>query len=378
MNNYAFIDGQNLYQWLEWSVNYKKFRVYLNDKYHVKKAFYFLWFWDQESELYENLQEAGFILVFNLKWENLKSNKKWNVDTCLVFNIMEKIMEEDFDKVVLVSWDGDYKVMVDYLVERNRFEKVIAPNLKFASSLYKYKKNLEVKYFTNLNSKDIRKKIEHNQKSKKKNVDEVPVKKDSIIKKIYSKIKTFNNKIIKKRNNKKDLNENKSNNKSNKEIINKNRVLKTKQQNNNKNQNKSQTNKKNVKSSTLNKNYNKAVQNNTSSGVLKNTQKSNKNNAQKTTVNITKNSEKNNNKNKANKKDLKKNTRKNNKDQSAKNKTQNNNPNNTQNKTQKNKPNNNPNNTQNSAQSSDKNNITKKKPYKNYKFKNKIAKKKAP
>ena len=67
------------------------------------------------------MQESGFILVFNLKWENLKSNKKWNVDANLVFHVMKRIIHSEFDKVVLVSWDWDYKMMVDYLIEQNRF-----------------------------------------------------------------------------------------------------------------------------------------------------------------------------------------------------------------------------------------------------------------
>jgi hypothetical protein len=40
--NIAFIDGQNLYQGLNWPVDYKKFRVYLRDKYRIEKAYYFL------------------------------------------------------------------------------------------------------------------------------------------------------------------------------------------------------------------------------------------------------------------------------------------------------------------------------------------------
>ncbi len=159
MNNYAFIDGQNLYQSLNWQLNYKKFRIYLKDKYKIEKAYYFIGFkWDENS-LYEKLQEAGFILVFNIKWRNLQSNKKWNIDTNLVFNVMKKIIHDKFDNVVLVSWDWDYKMLVDYLIEQNRFFKVIVPNLKFASSLYKNHNNLESKFFANLD--DLKVKLEY-------------------------------------------------------------------------------------------------------------------------------------------------------------------------------------------------------------------------
>jgi hypothetical protein len=50
-------------------------------------------------------------------------------------------------------------MMVDYLVEQNRFCKIIVPNLKFASSLYKNHNNLESKYFANLD--DLKQKLEY-------------------------------------------------------------------------------------------------------------------------------------------------------------------------------------------------------------------------
>ncbi len=161
-NNLAFIDWQNLYQWLEWQIDYKKFRIFLKDKFWIEKAYYFLWFKEKENLLYEKLQEAWFILIFNEKPQHLKSDKKWNVDVNLVFHAMRKLYEssiweiKDFDKIVLVSWDWDFKVMVDYFMERNKFLKVLFPNKKYASSLYK---DLTFKYLYLLN--DAKKKLEH-------------------------------------------------------------------------------------------------------------------------------------------------------------------------------------------------------------------------
>ena len=43
-NNYAFIDSQNLnlgIQLLGWKLDYKKFRIYLKEKYNVTKAYIF-------------------------------------------------------------------------------------------------------------------------------------------------------------------------------------------------------------------------------------------------------------------------------------------------------------------------------------------------
>ena len=53
-------------------------------------------------------------------------------------NYMKKLYKkEDFEKLVLVSGDGDYKLLVDFLIKENRLEKVLFPNKRFASSLYK-------------------------------------------------------------------------------------------------------------------------------------------------------------------------------------------------------------------------------------------------
>lgn len=46
--NYAFIDFQNIYLGvldLGWKIDWKRFRIYLKDKYKVKKAFIFFRFY---------------------------------------------------------------------------------------------------------------------------------------------------------------------------------------------------------------------------------------------------------------------------------------------------------------------------------------------
>jgi hypothetical protein len=43
-NNYAFIDGTNLYLGVKsqgWRLDYQRFRILLRDKYRVQKAFIF-------------------------------------------------------------------------------------------------------------------------------------------------------------------------------------------------------------------------------------------------------------------------------------------------------------------------------------------------
>ncbi|MEI6304911.1 MAG: NYN domain-containing protein [Candidatus Taylorbacteria bacterium] len=142
-SNIAFIDGQNLHLGTiqdGWKVDLKKLRVYLKDKYHIAEAYYFLGYVSEaEQDLYNNLQKSGFIVLFKEHNPVLKSTKKGNVDTDIVFEIMKNLIEnKDFDKVVIVSGDGDYKKVVDYLIKKGRFMKILFPNRDFASSLYKH------------------------------------------------------------------------------------------------------------------------------------------------------------------------------------------------------------------------------------------------
>lgn len=163
-NNLAFVDGQNLQMGLGWNFHYKSFRQYLKDKYYVEDAYYFLGYKDDEKELYENLQKAGFVLIFNQKGENLQSDKKGNVDVLLTFTVMKKLLEggSTFSKIILVSGDGDYKPLVDYLFEKNKLKNILTPNIKETSSLYKKDSKLKEGFLIDIS--DIRNKIEYKRK----------------------------------------------------------------------------------------------------------------------------------------------------------------------------------------------------------------------
>ncbi len=87
----------------------------------------------------------------------MSGKKKGNVDSDIIFDVMKKLYkQEDFEKIILVSGDGDFRLLVDFLIEENKFEKILFPNKKYASSLYK---SLSPKYYNYLDTKDIRKKI---------------------------------------------------------------------------------------------------------------------------------------------------------------------------------------------------------------------------
>lgn len=145
MGNIAYVDGQNLYMATAknpdpWHIDMRRFRVYLRNKYKVEEAYYFIGAFDERhASLYESLQRAGFILVFREHGMNLKSAKKGNVDVDLTLYALRDLIDrgDEYDKALIVSGDGDYYRLVDYLISKGRFEKILLPSKRFASSLYK-------------------------------------------------------------------------------------------------------------------------------------------------------------------------------------------------------------------------------------------------
>lgn len=165
MKNYCYIDGQNLHLGTasadpSWTIDLYKFRVYLRDKYNVEKAFYYLGYVQDGlkiEQLYENIQNAGFILVFRQHNAAMIGKKKGNVDSDIIFSVMKRLYNKDeFDNILLVSGDGDYKMLIDFLIEEKKLEKILFPNKKFRSSLYN---SIGAKYFANLDDADVKKKI---------------------------------------------------------------------------------------------------------------------------------------------------------------------------------------------------------------------------
>jgi uncharacterized LabA/DUF88 family protein len=168
MSNIAFIDGQNLHlgtygvDGSGWKVDLNKFRIFLKEKYRVSEAYYFLGYVsEKEQDLYTSIQKAGFILEFREHSASLKGKKKGNVDCDIVFAAMKQLVDglDEFEKMILVSGDGDYKKLVDYFVKKDKFAKILFPNTQFRSSLYN---SLGGERFDYLDRADIKNIIEYN------------------------------------------------------------------------------------------------------------------------------------------------------------------------------------------------------------------------
>ena len=112
--------------------------------------------------MYVELQRAGYILIFREHANSSVSEKKGKVDTDLIFELMRQYAEEDLNKrFLIVSGDGYYFKAVRHLIDKQRFVKILLPNRKFSSSLYK---KLGSEYYDFLFN--IRSYIEYHKKEK--------------------------------------------------------------------------------------------------------------------------------------------------------------------------------------------------------------------
>lgn len=140
--NYAFIDSQNLNLGVRsqgWVLDFERFRVYLKEKYQVEQAYLFIGFVEGNQMLYTYLQKAGYICIFKptvIVTENKQIKIKGNVDAELVLHTM--IEYPNYDKAIIVSGDGDFRCLVEYLDKKDKLFKVIVPNKKYSSLLKEF------------------------------------------------------------------------------------------------------------------------------------------------------------------------------------------------------------------------------------------------
>jgi len=172
---YAFIDSQNLnlgvknsivdkkrkINYQGWTVDFRKFYIYLKEKLKVEKAFIFIGFIEDNQPLYDNLISSGYTLIYKPTLEHTENGKtivKGNVDAELVLHAM--IEYNNYDKAVIVSGDGDYHCLVEYLDQQNKLLKICVPNRHSHSSLLR----LYRKYFLFIS--DLKNKLAYKNKKR--------------------------------------------------------------------------------------------------------------------------------------------------------------------------------------------------------------------
>ena len=139
-NNFAFIDSQNLNLGVRaqgWELDFRRFRVHLRDKYHITRAFLCIGYVKGNEGLYKYLQESDYICVFKPTLELPDGDVKGNVDAELVLHTMVHI--NDFDKTLIVTGDGDFHCLIEYLLVQKKLLAFMVPNRKKYSGLLKRK-----------------------------------------------------------------------------------------------------------------------------------------------------------------------------------------------------------------------------------------------
>jgi len=143
-NNYAFIDSQNLNLAIRdqgWALDFKRFRKYLEDKYGVKKAFIFIGYIATNESLYTSLQKYGYILIFKPTLSLPDGRVKGNIDAELVLHTM--IEYPNYDKAVIVTGDGDFHCLIEYLKKQGKLERLLIPNRnKYSFLLRKFRRDM--------------------------------------------------------------------------------------------------------------------------------------------------------------------------------------------------------------------------------------------
>ena len=151
---YAFIDSQNLNLSIQndilkptgeviyrgWKLDFKRFRVYLKDKFKVKNAFLFIGFVPGNESLYKALQEYGYVLIFKPTLEYSRGKKriiKGIVDAKLILNAMIEL--PNYNNCIIVAGDGDYYCLIEYLEKQGKLKHILIPNkYSYSSLLRKY------------------------------------------------------------------------------------------------------------------------------------------------------------------------------------------------------------------------------------------------
>lgn len=139
-NGTAYVDASNLKFGIEqsgWNLDYKSFRSWLRDKFGVSKVILFMGLIPNNFELYNYLQSIGYDISFKPTITSKEGRTKGNVDGELILNIARDFYENNLDNAVLVSGDGDYHCIVEFLKEKKISIQIVSPNHKYLSLLLK-------------------------------------------------------------------------------------------------------------------------------------------------------------------------------------------------------------------------------------------------
>jgi len=147
--NIAYIDAANLdraVRELKWKLDYKKFRVWLSDKYNIQQAYIFIGLIPKYKDLYTYFQKCGFTLVFKEVVYQGNGSPKGNCDTDLIVQAFDDAYEGKLGKALLVSSDGDYAPLVKKLQTKEQFLAILSPAPAKKCSILLKRTNAKIAY----------------------------------------------------------------------------------------------------------------------------------------------------------------------------------------------------------------------------------------
>lgn len=127
---FAFIDATNIIYGARnsgWRMNFQKLYHYLRNRFQCTKILYYAGV-DNENikqlHFYEKLQEFGYSLRLVPVKTFKDGKKKADVDSRMTFEIMKYFSR--YDAVIIMTGDGDFYWVLEYLIRIKKTVKLIA------------------------------------------------------------------------------------------------------------------------------------------------------------------------------------------------------------------------------------------------------------
>ena len=168
-----------------WKMDWQKFYRYLQQEHGVTRAYLFIGYMSEYEDMYNMLHELGYLIVLKptvvmndtsqgaveqpskefKKYDiqgaesvpsqqpaaastnastpddeqaAAKKSVKGNVDAELVLYAMKEM--PNYDKAIIVSGDGDFYCLAEYLAKKDRLKHIMTPNRFYSSLLKPYDK----------------------------------------------------------------------------------------------------------------------------------------------------------------------------------------------------------------------------------------------
>lgn len=140
---YAFIDASNIIYGTRdegWKVDFRKLIKYLRERYKCKKIYYFAGEDKnnkKQAKFYKKLETFGYELKLKpvkiYKQDDGGLVRKANCDVDLTFYAMRDISL--YKKAIFLSGDGDFHILLQYLIDQGKEIVVIANGKRTAKEI---------------------------------------------------------------------------------------------------------------------------------------------------------------------------------------------------------------------------------------------------